>query len=482
MPKFLEANMFYVKLGLHNRSAPSEHTQVHEVVEVILHPEFNEQIYHHDIALLRLEDDIEYTDYIQPICLWSVQKAEIDNTINSPGSVAGWGTGDFGQKTGMDILQFVSLQLEDRKTCIKSNEKHYKKYLSDDGSQFCAGNKNTSNVCDGDSGGGIFFKLGSSWYIRGLVSSGVKSDKDNHCDPTQYAIFSDVPFYLKWINSHQDKAKQKNLLNLGNCGLDSYDLKVEENKKLLFLQYPWTAILEFQVTGTSRVVAMCNGALIHPRYVLTVGHCVGEASMRLKLKSVRLGEYNLATNPDTETRKRQKITTRIQSIDILEYIKHSNFNNPRYGNNLAILKLKYPADLTKPNVKPICLPVLNDGGNYTITGWKRVGGNSTILQREKVSLDSFADCQVKYRKLKILLKNDNNLLCGSYHLEKQKDCSYFMGGAPLQYVKNVDRKNRYFLKGIYSVGYSSCENSMSNMFMNVLSYNNWITSVLKDDL
>ncbi|XP_055609715.1 chymotrypsin-like protease CTRL-1 [Uranotaenia lowii] len=283
IPTFLEADMFYVKLGLHNRSSPSENTRVHEVVEVIRHSDFDERTHHNDIALLRLENDIEYSDYIQPICLWPVQRAEDDEVISSSGTVVGWGTGDFSKKTGMEILQYATLSVIDYATCLASNEKHFKKYLSKDKSQFCAGNKNMTNVCDGDSGGGIYFRLGSSWYIRGLVSNGVKSDEDNRCDPSQYAIFSNIPFYLKWISNHQEKAKQRNLLNLGNCGLDSHNMTVKESEKPLFLQYPWTAMLEFQVLGTPYVKTMCNGALIHQRYVLTVGHCVGETSMQLKL-------------------------------------------------------------------------------------------------------------------------------------------------------------------------------------------------------
>lgn len=65
-----------------------------------------------------------------------------------------------------------------------------------------------TGVCSGDSGGSITFEENGIYYIRGIVSVG--ASKINHrnqqieCDPTQYAIFTDVAQYLPWITKVVD--------------------------------------------------------------------------------------------------------------------------------------------------------------------------------------------------------------------------------------------------------------------------------------
>ncbi|XP_053687425.1 acrosin-like [Sabethes cyaneus] len=478
----LDANNFLVKLGLHNRTYPSEHSMNYEVVEVIRHDAFNRNNFQNDIALLRTEEDITYSDYIQPICLWPVEKSDLNSVLSGSGTVVGWGLSD-GYKLE-DILQEATLMVVDHDTCLKSKPEHFGRLLSKDKSNFCAGNQNMTNVCDGDSGGGIYFKIGNSWYIRGLVSAGARSETKGRCDPLQFVTFSDIPYYLQWLAKHQEHVKKRNLLNLGNCGLDVHNSTIREVDKPVFLQYPWTAMLEFQVQGTPTIQTICNGALIHPRFVITAGHCVEGSVRRLKLKAVRLGEYNLKTTPDKgKSSDGQSVSTTIQSIDIEAVFKHPKYNMPRYDNNIALLKLKHPADTSRPNVKPICLPALEDYNElYTISGWRRVGLQSHVLVRDITVLEEAEKCKSIYEKMKIKLNPEGSHLCGTYYHKSDNDCFHFMSGAPLQYVKDADRKYRYFLKGIFSIGYPKCQQNFTDVFTNINAYTQWIATTVGEDV
>ncbi|XP_053688220.1 serine protease 53 [Sabethes cyaneus] len=472
----LPADNFLVKLGLHNRSYPFEHSTAYEVVEVIRHDAFNLNNLNNDIALLRTEEDITYSDYIQPICLWPVEKSDLNSVLGGSGTVVGWGLSD-GYKLE-DILQEATLMVVDHDTCLKSKPKHFGKVLSNYKSNFCAGNQNMTNVCHGDSGGGMYFHINNVWYIRGLVSAGQKE----LCNPLQYVVFSDIPYYLQWIVKHQEHVNKRNLLNLGDCGLDIHDKTVQEVDKPVFLQYPWTAMLEFQAQGTPIIQAICNGALIHPRFVITAGHCA-EGSAKKVLKAVRLGEYNLKTNPDDGMSSNgESVSTTIQSIDIESVFRHPKFNMPRYDNNIALLKLKHPADTSRPNVKPICLPTLKDYSKlHTISGWRRVGLNSHILVRDNVVLEKADKCKSIYEEMKIKLNPNDSHLCGTFYRQSSKDCFHFMSGAPLQYVKNADRKYRYFLMGLFSVGYPKCQQNFTDVFTNIISYNQWIATTVGEN-
>lgn len=106
------------------------------------------------------------------------------------------------------------------KDCLADNPEFFKQYLNTD-YQLCAGNLNGTSICNGDSGGGLVFKINNKWMLRGIVSiaPGLNSkpeivdsqwslrklvsmstdDDQSHCDLTQYVVFTDVVKHYDWI-------------------------------------------------------------------------------------------------------------------------------------------------------------------------------------------------------------------------------------------------------------------------------------------
>jgi secreted trypsin-like serine protease len=68
---------------------------------------------------------------------------------------------------------------------------------------YCAGYKNGTQVCNGDSGGGHYFRAtireATRWYIQGLVSYGLPDADKKTCTSSHYAIFNRVGRYGDWL-------------------------------------------------------------------------------------------------------------------------------------------------------------------------------------------------------------------------------------------------------------------------------------------
>ena len=59
-----------------NRSQDDNDTFIHNVIERIKHPEYNKITNNNDIALLKLDSDVNFSEYIYPICLPTRQHDE----------------------------------------------------------------------------------------------------------------------------------------------------------------------------------------------------------------------------------------------------------------------------------------------------------------------------------------------------------------------------------------------------------------------
>lgn len=57
-----------------------------------------------------------------------------------------------------------------------------------------------TGVCNGDSGGGMYFDDSGIYRLRGIVSiAKSKNGVENFCDANSYVVFTDAAQYLNWI-------------------------------------------------------------------------------------------------------------------------------------------------------------------------------------------------------------------------------------------------------------------------------------------
>ncbi|XP_058446574.1 serine protease gd-like isoform X3 [Malaya genurostris] len=186
--------VYFGKTNLKQWNGPEQDAKIDRV---LIHPDYNYERFFADIALLKQKDDVRFSHFVRPACLWNFDE-DYKILINKVGFVPGWGYNEKGLVS--EQLSFAQMPVVAHETCIWSNRDFFSKVTSN--TSFCAGFRNGTSVCNGDSGGGMVFKQGNRWFLRGIVSVSAALQNKVSCDPNHYAVFTDVAKFLRWINSY----------------------------------------------------------------------------------------------------------------------------------------------------------------------------------------------------------------------------------------------------------------------------------------
>uniref|UniRef100_A0A672J4G2 Acrosin n=1 Tax=Salarias fasciatus TaxID=181472 RepID=A0A672J4G2_SALFA len=85
---------FRVVAGLHDRSAPGPHAQIRSINRVHIHRNYNNATLDSDVTLLLLASPLNFTDYVQPVCVPHNESHEAALNFSSC-YVTGWGSAQF---------------------------------------------------------------------------------------------------------------------------------------------------------------------------------------------------------------------------------------------------------------------------------------------------------------------------------------------------------------------------------------------------
>ncbi|XP_055548098.1 coagulation factor IX-like isoform X4 [Wyeomyia smithii] len=193
----VESSSLLLYLGKTNLKRWTGPEQDAKIEQVLVHTDYNYERFFADIALLKLKDDVKFNNFVRPACLWNFDE-DYKMLINKVGYVPGWGYNERGLVS--EDLSFAQMPVVAHETCIWSNRDFFSKVTSD--TSFCAGFRNGTSVCNGDSGGGMVFKQNNRWFLRGIVSVSAALQNKVSCDPSHYAVFTDVAKFQEWIRSY----------------------------------------------------------------------------------------------------------------------------------------------------------------------------------------------------------------------------------------------------------------------------------------
>lgn len=219
-------------------------------------------------------------------------------------------------------------------------------------------------------------------------------------------------------------------------------------------QFPWVVALF--ISGGS----FCTASLISDQWVLTAAHCA-EGALYF---DVYLGAHNVrVTEP-----------TRLEIRATEKYV-HPDWNSATVQNDVALIKLPAPVDITGDLVRPICLVepgVTNDfvGQEALLAGWGKTadgpGGISPTLQTTKVTVITNAECANTYGALIIR----NGTICTSFTDTNSGTCNGDSGSA-MSYNNN----GAYTQIGVTSfVSSAGCASGNPDGYARLTTYRDWI--------
>ncbi|XP_055050402.2 chymotrypsin-like protease CTRL-1 isoform X1 [Misgurnus anguillicaudatus] len=179
---------FVIYLGRQSQQGPNPQEISRTVVQLIRHPNYDTNTQDNDIALLQLSSPVDFTDYIQPVCL-ATAGSEFYEGLSC--WVTGWGDTS-GNETYPDILQEVEIPIVSNFACNIA----YNGSITDN--MLCAGllNVGGKDSCQGDSGGPLVVREGNRWIQAGVVSFG------RGCADSSFpGVYTRVSQYQDWIPS-----------------------------------------------------------------------------------------------------------------------------------------------------------------------------------------------------------------------------------------------------------------------------------------
>lgn len=187
--------------------APVESIEVHK--EYSGEPDF-----HNDIALLKLENPVTFTEFISPVCLPMSQKLLTKSESGRKFTAVGWGDIKHDAKNrdvqiGNRYKFEVKLPGVPLSTCRTS-------YPNLRDTEMCAG-KTGKDTCQGDSGGPLSIAENDGyWYQYGVVSYGYG------CGWRGYpGVYTRVTSFIPWIKENMKKLS-KTSSNPANSGSTTF--------------------------------------------------------------------------------------------------------------------------------------------------------------------------------------------------------------------------------------------------------------------
>ncbi|KAH3869718.1 transmembrane protease serine 9-like [Dreissena polymorpha] len=179
-----------VYVGKHHVATKDSTEQSSNIRRLVLHPGFDNVTLLGDIAILELEDPVNFTSYVSPVCLPRGTGQVVP--LGTYCYISGWG--ETQGSSNANVLNQATVPILHDYWCARADW-YGAKFLYQ--ATFCAGFKSGArDSCSGDSGGPLVCKADGRWYVQGVTSWGYGC-----AQPMFPGIYTDVSVYGDWIRA-----------------------------------------------------------------------------------------------------------------------------------------------------------------------------------------------------------------------------------------------------------------------------------------
>ncbi|XP_076766267.1 venom serine protease Bi-VSP [Xylocopa sonorina] len=196
-------DLYLVRIGDLNlaRDDDGAHPIQTEIESKIIHPGYSSSAFVNDIAIIRLTQEVPFSDHVYPICLPAADNLRNKNFYRAFPFVAGWGAIGFREAASSALME-VQLPVVSNDVCKEAYSEFEKAVI--DYRVLCAGYaRGGKDACQGDSGGPLMLPQkipdgnGYTYYQIGVVSYG------HGCAKAGYpGIYTRVTEFLDFITAN----------------------------------------------------------------------------------------------------------------------------------------------------------------------------------------------------------------------------------------------------------------------------------------
>ncbi|XP_050079748.1 uncharacterized protein LOC126567574 [Anopheles maculipalpis] len=460
-----------IQLGNIHLTEETEDTQIHDVKEIIQHPEFSGDA-SNDIALIKLATNITMTKFVQPVCLWTMSDYSY-SIMDKKGTIVGFGLENHLKQTTLDVVDYL--------TCINSDREVFGNlHMSE---MLCVEGQDGTGACSEESGGGLYFEVEGKWFVRGIASLIPGQTENEICTTTKHAAFTDVTKHIDWIKRYIDPeilplsseaidvdyAEKLELFDLNTCGVASNSIAAGGVQWTL----PWVGFVGIYRPLDHTIDKRCVVTLLNEWYAVGPAHCFQNDGLE---RRVLLGGHTeMAQSNCDDHMSQEACESHTQMLQIQTIYIYPTYSINNTADNIALIELLNPADTTQPNVRPICIPIepkLRIDSTTGLTIAFQTSSPKSFGSKPVNYIDSEI-CTKKYAEQEFPLFLASKRLCTQISTVDAQNCTQLKAGAPLQVRKRTNDKERYFLRG-FDLFERSCSTELPSVFNNVNPYLDWI--------
>lgn len=174
-----------VVAGEHQRSVTEGSEQVMEVRDIILHPGYDAVTYENDIAIVKLMENLNFNEYVQPIGMPPEGK-----TLEGECMVAGWGPETEGGED-MDVPYKATVPIWSNDDCANALQTVF--YVTEH--MVCAGYEEGGiGACESDSGSPLTCYSDANPFLGGVVSWQFGCSR-----PFRPTVFTNMVYFSQWL-------------------------------------------------------------------------------------------------------------------------------------------------------------------------------------------------------------------------------------------------------------------------------------------